>query len=76
MKRNKNIEHYGPHTINTKWLGEFNAKTEGVVIDKVVTKEGKIQLKPQRTENIELLAGESTVAVFHIKGRSKKVFTQ
>lgn len=72
MKRNRNIERVGPHIINNKWLGPFNENTEGIVVESVTTREGAKQLKPMRTENIELLKGELTVAVFRITKRNEQ----
>lgn len=79
MKRQRNIVHVGPHTINNKWLGEFNERTEGIIIESTTTREGQRQIKPMRTEKINLLVGELTVAVFritkrheHLKGQGER----
>jgi hypothetical protein len=74
MKRNRHIQHIGPFTINNKWLGEFNEKTQGVVVDIVTDRNtGRKQIKAMRTENIKFWTGELTVAVFRITKRKEQI---
>lgn len=56
-------------SVNNRLIGEFNDKTEGVVIDNVLTKERQHQVKPIRTEKVDFFVGLSTVAVFRIISR-------
>lgn len=70
MARNNRVRDLGSELRDESLLGEFNHRTQGIVMDAVMdTKKQKKRIKVMRTEKIKLLAGESTIAVFWIKGR-------
>lgn len=65
IKKSRDI---GPYIIDEKWLGELNENTVGIVVENSLDREKfKPRVKVMRTENIDLLAGHNTVAIFRIK---------
>jgi hypothetical protein len=62
----------GPYLVDNKLLGTLDQDTEGIVMDNVQDRDKmKLRVKIMRTSNIELLQGNSTVAVFRIKRKDK-----
>ena len=65
------MKDHGGYLVNEKYLGQCNHNTLGVVMDNIMDRDKhKPVVKIMRTENIELLAGSHTVAVFRIKNKS------
>jgi hypothetical protein len=58
-----------PWSVDTKFRGHLNERTEGIVMDNVADRinPGRTKIKYFVTENIDLLAGNNTVAIFRIK---------
>jgi hypothetical protein len=70
MKKHLRIKDLGPYLVDEKQIGEFNDHTQGIVMDSVADREKlKPKVKIMRTENMGLLAGSSTVALFKITKR-------
>lgn len=68
MKRK--IKDIGPYLVDEKQIGEFNDHTAGIVMDNVIDRDKqKPRIKMMRTENLNLLAGSSTTALFKITKR-------
>lgn len=64
----RKIKDHGPYLVDEKYLGEYNEHTTGIVMDCINDRDKmKPRIKVMRTENINLLTGSSTVAVFKIK---------
>jgi hypothetical protein len=70
MQRRNKVKDLGPYLVDEKQIGEFNDHTQGIVMDSVPDREKlKPKVKVMRTENMDLLAGSSTVALFKITKR-------
>jgi hypothetical protein len=70
MKKQKRVKDAGGYLVDEKQIGPYNDRTEAVIIDNVLDRERqKPRVKVMRTENLSLLAGTSTVAVFKIVRR-------
>lgn len=62
------FEQSGRIAINNKWIGDYDEKTNAIVVEQII-RNGIIIQKPMRTSNVRLLAGENTIAVFRIKSK-------
>lgn len=59
--------------VDNQWLGPLEANTEGIIIEDT-SRDGQRKVKQMRTTNIDLLAGQNTIAVFKIKDQ-KQIMT-
>lgn len=70
MKKHSRIKDLGHYLVDEKQIGEFNDHTAGIVMDSVMDRDKqKPKVKIMRTENMDLLAGGSTIALFKITKR-------
>lgn len=52
--------------VDNQWLGPLEENTEGIIIEDT-SRDGQRKVKQMSTTNIDLLAGQNTVAVFKIR---------
>lgn len=70
MKKYSRIKDMGTYLVDEKQIGEFNDHTTGIVMDNTIDRDRqKTKVKIMRSENISLLAGASTAAIFKITKR-------
>lgn len=69
----KKVKDLGPYLVDEKNRGDLSDTSEGVVMDNTISRNPDHHNKPKVnyfvTENLSLLAGNSTVALFKITKR-------